>query len=46
MREGRSCGISGKPFAENCPRPLAEVEACFADGERLMRVAGEQLGGL
>ncbi len=45
MREGRSCGISGGPFEEDCPWLLAEMEAYFAEGERLMRVARTKVGG-
>ena len=33
----------GEPFTEKFPRLLAEVEECFAEGERLMTSAREQL---
>ena len=33
----------GEPFAEKYPRLLAELEACFGEGERLMAVVREQL---
>ena len=36
----------GEPFAEKYPRLLAELEACFGEGERLMAVVREQLTGV
>lgn len=36
----------GEPFAEKYPRLLAEVEACFGEGERLMAVVRERLKGV
>ncbi|MDN5850420.1 MAG: type I restriction-modification system subunit M [Nitrococcus sp.] len=33
----------GEPFAGKYPRLLAELEACFGEGERLMAVVREQL---
>ena len=36
----------GELFAEKYPRLLAELEERFAEGERLMRVVRERLGGL
>ncbi len=33
----------GEPFAEKYPRLLAELEECFAEGERLMGAVREQL---
>ncbi len=36
----------GEPFAEKYPRLLAELEECFGEGERLMGVVRERLGGL
>ena len=33
----------GEPFEEKFPRLLAELEACFEEGERLMTVIREQL---
>jgi type I restriction enzyme M protein len=36
----------GEPFTEKYPRLLAELEECFAEGERLMVVVREQLAGL
>ena len=33
----------GEPFTEKFPRLLAEVEGCFAEGERLMTSVREQL---
>jgi len=36
----------GEPFAEKYPRLLAELEACFGEGERLMDVVREQLKGI
>lgn len=34
----------GEPFAEKYPRLLAELEECFAEGERLIGVVRDQLG--
>ena len=34
----------GEPFEEKYPRLLAELEECFAEGERLMGVVRERLG--
>ncbi|MGI9014002.1 MAG: N-6 DNA methylase [Phycisphaerales bacterium] len=34
----------GEPFEEKYPRLLAELEGCFAEGERLTGVIREQLG--
>ena len=36
----------GEPFAEKYPRLLAELEACFGEGERLMAVVRQQLKGV
>ena len=36
----------GEAFAEKYPRLLAELEACFEEGERLIRVVRAQLGEL
>ena len=36
----------GEPFAEKYPRLLAELDECFGEGERLMRVVLERLEGL
>ncbi len=36
----------GEPFEEEFPRLLAEMEECFAEGERLMEVVRERLGGV
>ena len=36
----------GEPFAEKYPQLLAELEECFAEGERLVRVVRARLGGL
>ncbi|HSO83671.1 class I SAM-dependent DNA methyltransferase [Thiocapsa sp.] len=36
----------GEPFEEKYPRLLAELEACFVDGERLMGVVRERLKGV
>jgi type I restriction enzyme M protein len=36
----------GEPFAEKYPRLLAELEECFAEGERLMGVVREELSGV
>ena len=36
----------GEPFAEKYPRLLAELEACFGEGERLMSVVRERLKGV
>ena len=36
----------GEPFAEKYPRLLAELEACFGEGERLMAVVRERLNGV
>ena len=36
----------GEPFAEKYPRLLAELDECFGEGERLMRVVQERLEGL
>ena len=36
----------GEPFAEKYPRLLAELEACFGEGERLMAVVRERLKGV
>lgn len=33
-------------FAEKYPRLLAELEACFGEGERLMAVVRERLKGV
>jgi type I restriction enzyme M protein len=33
----------GEPFAEKYPRLLAELEECFAEGERLMGVVRARL---
>lgn len=33
----------GEPFVEKCPRMLAELEECFAGGERLMRLVRARL---
>ena len=33
-----------EPFAEKYPRLVAELEECFAEGERLADVIREQLG--
>lgn len=40
MRKGRA---RGEPFAEKFPRLVAELEECFADGERLTGVIRERL---
>ena len=37
---------NGEPFAEKYPRLLAELVECFGEGERLMAVVREQLGGV
>lgn len=34
----------GEPFAEKYPRLLAELEECFAEGERLMGAVRDRLG--
>lgn len=34
----------GEPFTERYPRLLGELEECFAEGERLLRVVRERLG--
>ncbi|MEO6624566.1 MAG: type I restriction endonuclease subunit M [Burkholderiaceae bacterium] len=36
----------GEPFTEKYPRLLAELEACFGEGERLMAVVRERLRGV
>ncbi len=36
----------GEPFAEKFPRLVAELEECFADGERLTGVIRERLAGV
>ncbi|WP_334070386.1 class I SAM-dependent DNA methyltransferase [Burkholderia cepacia] len=36
----------GEPFAEKYPRMVAELEACFAEGQRLTAVVREMLGRL
>jgi type I restriction enzyme M protein len=36
----------GEPFAEKYPRLLAELEECLGEGERLMGVVRERLGGV
>jgi type I restriction-modification system DNA methylase subunit len=36
----------GELFVEKFPRLLAELEACFGEGERLMAVVREQLKGV
>jgi type I restriction enzyme M protein len=36
----------GEPFVEKYPRLLAELEECFSEGERLMGVVRERLGGV
>lgn len=36
----------GEPFTEKFPRLLTELESCFNEGERLMGVVRERLGGL
>ena len=36
----------GEPFVEKYPRLLAELEACFGEGERLMAVVRERLKGV
>jgi len=36
----------GELFTEKYPRLLAELEVCFGEGERLMAVVRERLGGL
>ena len=36
----------GEPFVEKYPQLLAELEECFEEGERIMAVVREQLGGL
>jgi type I restriction enzyme M protein len=36
----------GEPFAEKYPRLLAELEECFAEGERLMGVVRHNLAGV
>ncbi len=36
----------GEPFTEKYPRLLAELEACFEEGERLMGVVREKLKGV
>ena len=36
----------GEPFEEKYPRLLAELEECFTEGERLMGVVRQRLGGL
>jgi type I restriction enzyme M protein len=35
---------NAEPFAEKYPRLVAEVEACFVEGERLTNTIREQLG--
>ena len=35
-----------EPFTEKYPRLLAELEDCFGEGERLMGVVREKLGGI
>jgi type I restriction enzyme M protein len=35
-----------EPFAEKYPRLVAEVEECFAEGERLTALIRDRLGGL
>ncbi len=36
----------GEPFEEKYPRLLAELVECFGEGERLMAVVRERLGGV
>jgi len=36
----------GEPFAEKYPRLITELEACFAEGERLTRLVGDRLKGV
>ena len=36
----------GEPFAEKYPRLLAEMEQCFAEGERLVGVVRTRLDGI
>ena len=36
--------INAQPFAEKYPRLMAEVEECFAEGERLTGAIRTQLG--
>ena len=36
----------GEPFVKKYPRLLAELEECFGEGERLMVLVREQLGGI
>jgi len=46
MRERTRASRRGEPFAVKYPRLLAELEECFGEGERLMGVVREKLGGL
>jgi type I restriction enzyme M protein len=36
----------GEPFTEKYPRLLAELEACFVEGERLIAVVRDRIGGV
>lgn len=51
LTPGRYVGVEeqaedGEPFEEKYPRLLAELEACFVEGERLMGVVRERLKGV
>ena len=51
LTPGRFVGVEeqaddGEPFAEKYPLLLAELDECFGEGERLMRVVRERLEGL
>ena len=43
MRKRMRYSSKRQPSAERCPRVLAELEECFAEGERLMGVVRERL---
>ena len=51
LTPGRYVGIEsqeddGEPFTEKYPRLLAELDKCFGEGERLMKVVQTRLGGI
>jgi type I restriction enzyme M protein len=46
MRTRSSQNFHAKPFAERYPRLVAELEECFAEGDRLIASVRQQLQGL
>lgn len=46
MRRRLTPSRLSEPFADKYPRLVAELEECFGEGERLMRVVRERLKGV